>query len=217
MAVRTYGSLVVMLAVLLALVGCSFNVGSGTIIDENRPVSGFSRISVAGPVTVIVEENGNESLTISADDNLLPSLTAAVSNNTLELAVEPGVSIGPTQNVVYRISVKDLRSFSLTGSGEADLKNIDTDELTIEIAGSGQITVSGHADTQIVDVSGSGDYVAETLESSAATITLSGSGSAVVNASQTLDVTIDGSGNVEYLGDPTVKQELNGSGGVQKR
>lgn len=166
---------------------------------------------------MIVEQGGSESLNISADDNLLPYLTSDVRGDTLELGIKPGASIQPSQNVVYRISVKSLRGFSLSGSGEVDLKNIDTDELSIEISGSGKITAAGRAGTQAVTISGSGDYLAEALESSAATLDISGAGEALVNASQRLDVTISGTGSVEYLGDPAVSQDVSGTGEVQKR
>ena len=210
-----FGSLMVILAALLA--GCSFNKGSGNVVDDTRSVSGFSRISVGGNAKVVVDQDGSESLTISAEDNLLPFLTSQVRGDTLELGIQTDVSIRPTRDIVYHITVKELRGLSISGSGDVDLRNVDTDELAIEVDGSGEITAAGRAGTQTISVSGSGNYHANDLESSVTVIDIAGSGSAQVSASQSLDVTISGSGDIEYSGDPSVKKRISGSGEVRKR
>ena len=212
-----FGSLMVILAALLALAGCSFNKGSGNVVDDARSVSGFSRISVGGNAKVIVDQDGSESLTISAEDNLLPLLTSQVSGDTLELGIQTGESIRPTKDIVYHITVKELRGLSISGSGDVDIRNVDTDELAIRVDGSGTITAAGRADTQTITISGAGDYQANDLESSVTVIDIAGTGSAQVSASQSLDVTISGSGNIEYSGDPAVKKSISGSGEVRKR
>jgi hypothetical protein len=217
MTMFRFGSLMVILAALLALAGCSFNKGSGNVVDDTRSVSGFSRISVGGNAKVIVEQNGSESLTISAEDNLLPYLTSQVRGDTLELGIQTDVSIRPTRDIVYHITVKELRGLSISGSGDVDIRNVDTDQLAIEVDGSGEITAAGRADTQTISISGAGDYQAKDLESSVTVIDIAGTGSAQVSASQSLDVTISGSGDIEYSGDPSVTKSISGSGEVRKR
>jgi hypothetical protein len=217
MTMLRFGSLMVIVAALLALAGCSFNNGSGKVVDDTRSVSGFSRISVGGNAKVIVDQDGRESLTISAEDNLLPYLTSQVRGDTLELGIQDGESIRPTRDIVYHITVKDLRGLSISGSGDVDIRNVDTDQLMIEVDGSGKITAAGRADTQTISISGQGDYQAKDLESSTTVIDIAGSGSAQVSASQSLDVTISGSGDIEYSGDPSVKKSISGSGEVRQR
>ena len=75
---------------------------------------------------------------------------------------------------------------------------------------------TGKADSQDIDISGSGSYEALDLESKEAEIDLGGSGKASVNVLDDLDVTISGSGSVQYRGNPTVIQDIRGSGEVRK-
>ncbi len=74
----------------------------------------------------------------------------------------------------------------------------------------------GEADEQEIDISGSGDYRAEGLDSKLVKIGVSGAGSAIVNASEELDANVSGAGSVEYVGDPTVEQDVSGAGRVSK-
>ncbi len=75
-------SLGMLLLALLLLGGCSSlpggTAGSGTAKTETRPVAGFTSIELAGTGDVQVKQTGTESLTVTADDNLLPLLTTEV-------------------------------------------------------------------------------------------------------------------------------------------
>ncbi len=75
----------IVLALLLVSSGCSTVSGSGNVVTETRQVSGFNRIDLAGSGEVTIQQGDAESLTIEADDNVLPRLTSEVSNSTLKL------------------------------------------------------------------------------------------------------------------------------------
>jgi hypothetical protein len=49
---------------------------------ESRQVSGFTKIELSGSGELKIEQTGTESLTISAEDNVLPKITSEVSDNT---------------------------------------------------------------------------------------------------------------------------------------
>ena len=70
--------------------------GSGKVITEPRTVSGFNAVLLKGAGALTIEENGTESLTISADDNLLPYVTAEVSGGRLTLSTKDNTSISPS-------------------------------------------------------------------------------------------------------------------------
>ena len=53
-------------------------VGSGTAATESRSVSDFRGVSVSGVGQVILENTGTESLTITAEDNIMPLLESEV-------------------------------------------------------------------------------------------------------------------------------------------
>jgi Putative auto-transporter adhesin, head GIN domain len=108
--------------------------------------------------------------------------------------------------VVYKLTVKKLNGIALSGSGSINGKALAADSMKIESSGSGEITTAGSTDRMEVVISGSGSVHGEGLKSKDARVEIEGSGSAIVAASERLDVNINGSGNVEYIGDPKAAQ-----------
>ena len=56
----------------MVIAGCSVVTGSGQVGSETPPVSGFTGVSLTDVGEGIVEQGESESLTIEADDNVLP-------------------------------------------------------------------------------------------------------------------------------------------------
>jgi hypothetical protein len=140
-----------------------------------------------------------------------------VRDGKLILSVNDNTSIRPTEQITYRLTVKDLSEIEISGSGTADAKGIQTDRLASVISGSGKIIIAGKANEQVIVISGSGDFLGEGLKCKKAAITVSGSGKAVLAVSDTLDATISGSGSTKYVGEPKVNTKVSGSGSVQKK
>jgi hypothetical protein len=165
---------------------------------------------------VIVEQGGTESLSIEAEDNLLPDLTSDTSSGTLRLGTREGVDLHPTLPFTYRVTVKDLAGLQLSGSGSVTAAGITTPAISIDMSGSGDVTIDGNADNQAVSLSGSGDYDAGNLVSRHSSAEISGSGDVTVNALETLEAEISGSGNATYTGNPQVSQNISGSGELRR-
>ena len=76
---------------------------SGNMESESRSVSGFTAIKLTGSGEVTIDQTGTDSLTIEADDNVLPKVTSNVVDGTLMLGVEGNVSSStPIKFVVTR-------------------------------------------------------------------------------------------------------------------
>jgi Putative auto-transporter adhesin, head GIN domain len=206
-----------MLTVML-LAACSITRGSGQITSESRQVSGFSKVELSGSGELTLEQTGTESLTISAEENLLPKLTSEVSDDTLVLRSTSNAKIIPTQPIKYSLTVKDLSGLAVSGSGSVTMSKLATAALSTNISGSGAVTASGTADQQDLKISGSGRYQAEQLTSKTVKVDMSGSGVASVHTSDALDLHMSGSGTLTYTGDPKqVTQQISGSGKVIKK
>ena len=208
---------VTLLAVGLLLAACSVTRGSGQLATQSREVSGFTKVELSGGGELTIQKSGSESLSISAEDNLLPRLTSEVSNDTLILGTEPNTTILPQQPVTYTVTVKDLTGVAVSGSGNVRVLDLTTSALGISVSGSGTITVNGTVDDQDLEISGSGRYEAAQLTSKTVKAEISGSGTANVLATDVLDVEISGSGTVTYTGNPQVEQEISGSGKLIKK
>jgi hypothetical protein len=213
--------------------------GSGKIVTEERTVSGFDQVVLAGLGDLTITQGERESLTITADDNLMDYIQSTVDGRTLMLGIDVDdlsdviTTYNPTR-LEYDLVVKDLSSLNLAGSGNASMETLDTDELILTVAGSGNITIddltadrvetnlpgsgnitlSGSVPDQMVTIAGSGNYIAPNLKSASTNVFIGGSGNVTVWASDELDINIAGSGQVDYYGSPTVSQQILGSGEV---
>ena len=237
----TRGPIVVIVVALVAglfLSACGAEVrGSGNVTSESRDVSDFDEVVLEGIGNLTIQQTGSETLTIEAEDNIIPYLKTEVEGDRLVIGVEDNTAINSSEPINYRLTVKDLNALTLSGSGNIATTAISTDELAltvsgsgnigapdtstdelqVELSGSGSVRAAGKADSQDIDIPGFGSYDAEDLESRETEIDLGGSGRATVNVSDELDVRISGSGSVEYSGDPTVSQDISGSGNVRQR
>jgi hypothetical protein len=205
---------------LTALVGgCSGggSAGSGKVQTQTRNVQGFDSVEFSGAGTLSIQQTGTDSLKIQADDNILPALTSDLAGTTLRLGVRPGTNIGRATNIRYVVTVKHLGGIILSGAGDVKATDVNGPHLSIANSGAGRITVSGRADDQVVELSGTGEYDGANLASQDADVSVSGTGTAVVNASRTLNAHVTGVGSVEYLSNPQVTKDITGIGTVHKR
>lgn len=215
---RVYGFLALVLA--FGAAGCGAidaKNGSGNVISESRPVKDFTGVELSGSGKLIIEQSDVESLTIMADDNLLPELTAEVRDSKLLLGTRNFISINPTGFVTYKLLVKNLNSIGISGGAEIDVKGLRTDSLTVGVSGAGDMTITGETNDQTIAISGAGKYHAEGFKSKKASVSISGIGSALLAVSDSLDVHVSGAGEVEYIGDPHVTQDVSGAGTVKKK
>ncbi|MBF6592525.1 MAG: DUF2807 domain-containing protein, partial [Ktedonobacterales bacterium] len=115
-------------ALTLVLVGCARVGGSGSssLKTETRTVSGFTRVTLAGNGELTIEQTGVESLTITADATILPSLTADVVDGQLTLGIKPNVSLQTSNPIRYHLTVKQLSALAITGSGDATMAKLTT-------------------------------------------------------------------------------------------
>jgi hypothetical protein len=209
--------------------------GSGNIITEERNVSGFDRVTLAGFGEVSVEQGETESLTVSTDDNIMPYVRTEVRNNTLILDFDDtgsNRSYNPTDGIKFSLVVKDLNRIDISGAGSFEVNTFETEALLVDLSGAGNleiydmtaselvvrqsgagtVVVSGEVNGQELTHSGVGSYHAADLESETAIIDISGAGSATVWVTESLDIQISGLGNVIYYGNPRITQDISGLG-----
>jgi hypothetical protein len=214
--------------------------GSGHVITEARTVALFSHISASGIDVLNITQGEPQSLTIAADDNILPLFETEVTGDTLRISRQQrnwgwgcvGMSI--SNPVTINVTLKQISKLEVSGGARIRAGNIVADDLAIEesgatelaitalkaqtlnvrINGSADCNLAGRADKQTIAISGSGHYQAGKLASQSAALAISGSGDAEVWAAETLDLSISGSGSIEYHGRPRLTQRVSGSGRV---
>ncbi len=162
-------------------------------------------------------QGDTESLTIEADDNVIPNLTSDVKDGTLRLDRKAGLGLRSVSPIRYRVTMPKLEGLVLSGSGTITANDLTVDALSSEISGSGVVVVTGTAGSQNVSVSGSGRHEASQLATERAVADVSGSGEILLTVSTELKATISGSGTVTYSGDPQVSESISGSGKLVKK
>ena len=206
-------------ALVLALgvcpVACGGVRGSGNVKTESRLVSDFNKVEVSGSAKLIVAQGETESLSVTADDNLLQYVSSEVTDSKLMLGSIGVMSMSPTAPITYNLTVKRLNAIGASGDITVEAKGIQTDSLVIAVSGSGDISISGESPEQKIAISGSADYKAEDFHTKDTTIAISGSGKVVVAVSNRLDVKVSGAGDVRYVGKPEVTKEISGEGSVE--
>lgn len=191
-------------------------VGSGIVVTESRSVSGFRTVSVRDAGRLVIERTGSESLTITAEDNILPLLESSVRNGRLDLGIRSTGDVRPTREITYRLTVRDLDGLAVSGAVEVDATDIQGDTLTVDLQGSSSLTIDGRTENQEIRVTGSAVYRANELRSRTAKVDLSGNSYAVVRVSDSIEGTATGSSLLEYIGDPEVDVQTSGTASVRR-
>jgi hypothetical protein len=212
--------------------------GSGNMRGESRAISGVHTVSLGWDGEMDIVQGENESLTITADHNILPLITSNVRHGELVITIDrPYRSdlVRPSQPARYELTVRDLSAINVTGSavvaagslqvneltasvsgsGQIHIDNLDATLLVARLTGSGNVAVAGHVGAQEISISGSGAFQAAQLRSRQVSVSVTGSGEATVWAEELLDVTVSGSGRVAYYGQPALRQTVTGSGVIQ--
>ncbi len=213
-------------------------IGSGKLITEDRSVSDFTSIDVSCSADLQLEQGSPLKVSIEGEENIVPLIETTVSGSTLHIDTQPNTPILTTRRLIVHVTVPELDSLRLTGSGDAAVSawkagsleleatgsgdivfnTLQADSLTAHTSGSGDITIrGGQAGSQSIRTSGSGDYSAGSLQGSVAEVVTTGSGDVTVWAEDKLTASSSGSGDIAYYGSPRLNEHESGSGDVYRR
>lgn len=118
--------------------------------------------------------------------------------------------------IVVGMALPESPSFSLRGSGNVELHDVQQRGLDLSIRGSGDIEVSGSVDRFCVEISGSGDVDARDLSASSACLSIAGSGDIDAYVTNQVQARIAGSGDISIRGNPQIRDHsVSGSGKVK--
>lgn len=207
-----------LLLAVLALSACNEETikGSGNVTTEVRPVDKFTAIQLSGIGHLVVERTGTESLSVTADDNLISLFTSEVKNGTLYLSVAKGKT--PSASPTYKVTLSDLRKLGVSGAGSIEATKLDGDDLSISISGAGSGSAAGRADNLTISISGAGSFNAAELKAKRAKVEVSGAGNVTVNASDELDASVSGVGTIWYIGNPPKRStRVSGVGSIKQK
>lgn len=217
---------VLLTTVLALLAGCAFPsdggstvVGSGTVRTEARPIARVGAVEFTNQGDLDIRQGSAESLSVEADDNIIPLIQTTMRDNTLVIATKPGISEVRPSTLRYHLVVQDLHAISISGSGTATVPAFHTSNLDLSLPGSGSIRFDQlQCPSLNLSISGSGQIHLDQLDAQNLSTGVSGSGK-IELAGQTHSQSISISGSGQYAGgglqSSECKIDIAGSGSVQ--
>lgn len=194
--------------------GWSGKRGSGVSATQTRNLAEFHAIRIEGSCDVEATVGGEQSVLVSADDNLIDDLTTEVENGVLVISTRSGSNLSFRVGPKAVVSVRNLDALSIEGSGDARVSGVSSSGFQAKIEGSGDMRVSGNASKLTLSIEGSGDADLSGLECQDASVSIEGSGDARVHCTGSLSAAVSGSGDISYLGTPHTSISISGSGDV---
>jgi hypothetical protein len=206
--------------------------GTGPITTKSYDVDGFTGIGLEISATVYVTQGPEYSVEAEGYRNLVDELDLDVRNGVLRIDF-----FGCVRNVddfrIY-ITMPEIESLAVAGSGDIYSENVITsEELELDIAGSGDMDIAAETNRLEVNIAGSGDMLLEgitevlqirvassgnvqafRMDAQDVEVDIAGSGDVDVVAQNSLKVRIAGSGDVRYRGNPSLDVDIAGSGRV---
>lgn len=214
--------------------------GNGEIKKETREISAYTSLFSGGAIDIQIAYGNSNSVTLEADENLLPYIETSVENGRLSIKAKKNVNLQHRSKIIAHVSMTKITSLQVSGSsnirgdgafsndGKTDISisgsgNIylgfdSFKELRLSTSGSGNINLKrGSVNTIDAKVSGSGNIDCQNIISNDVNAAISGSGNVKVYANNSIDAKISGSGNVFYKGTATnIQSKVAGSGKVMK-
>jgi hypothetical protein len=196
------------LSSLLVLVACNWSdpfgrpiEGLGNLKTETRPVDRFTAISLSVPADLEIEQTGQESLELTADDNLLSLYISEVRDGTLHLAEGKNLS---GKRPRFKVTLSKLQKLAVSGAGLIKASNLDGDSLSISVSGGANGSIAGRSNNLTISVSGTGSLNAADLQARRAKVVVRGIGDVTVNATKEIDASVIGIGTFSYVDQPNL-------------
>lgn len=129
-------------------------------------------------------------------------------NNRMIYSGEPGFKVV--------ITLPDVSSVKVSGAGKFVYKEIEQDELNLDISGSGSIKTSGNVKRLEAEVSGAGKVSASSLKAAQGRLSVSGAGTIKAHVTESVVARVSGAGTVKIEGSPAQRDtKVSGIGEIR--
>lgn len=211
--------------------------GNGNMTTITRTTDSYDAIKCAGSMDFILISGTEGNITIEGEENLLEYIITEVKDNVLKVKVKKGKNLKFSKNKTIKITIpfENISKVSLSGSGDLWNKdvinttnldvalagsgnivlNVKTSSIEGSVAGSGDLTLKGSTNNLEAKVAGSGDFHGFELQANNTEVSVAGSGDAEVVSSQSIKARVAGSGDIVYKGNPKKEDtKVAGSGSI---
>ncbi len=187
-------------ALTVSSIGATASAETVTITPDLKD---FSRVELRTAADVDITVGEDFSVTVTADDKLLEKTEVIVKGDRLlikrknedERSFFNWNRDGEMEVVITMPMIEEME---INGSGDTNIRGVDSQELELNINGSGNLDVTGKANSLEVSINGSGDINMEEVTGGNVDASINGSGDIEIygGACQTIEIDINGSGNI---------------------
>jgi hypothetical protein len=182
---------------------------SGPTIMRDYPWTGGDTLRIDVPASLVYTQGPTSKLTITGSKGLLDRLT--VENG--RVGIDGWTGDAPSVKIV--MTAPNVTDFEVSGAQRLSIANYKQDQLTIGVAGAGDVVARGEAGHTTLRISGTGNADLGGLTGDDSRVRISGTGRATIAPKLSADVTISGMGQVTLLTHPaTLNQRISGMGSV---
>ena len=192
-------------------------------ITEELEYSHFINVDVSSAFHVVIIQDTEYRVIISADERIFDKINVTKTGNTLSIRTEPNTITASAPRATIRMPNLDKlvlsgasigtvqgfsssNSFSIELSGASSLKIEDTHvgDFEAKISGASTLTGEGSANNLISIVSGASRLDLTNFPVINSDLSLSGASQITVNLEGTLDAIVSGASTLYYIGEPTM-------------
>ncbi len=187
--------------------------GSGNIVTELREVSEFSQVSVGGVFKAEITAGKDFSVSVEADDNLLPLIETEVRGDTLKISTDSRLE--SARPIVVRVTAPNIAGVKASGAADVNLSGVQNRSLSLSLSGASKMTAAGNSDSVEATVSGASSLAAYDLTADLASVDTSGASRTYINASSRLFADASGASTILYKGSPEVRRNSSGASTIR--
>lgn len=227
-----------LLSVFLLLTGCGAGLtGSGRRVTEERTVPAFRVLEVHSAIEVTATR-GARTLSIEADDNVLPFVETTVIGDRLVIRLAPATALWGTSRPVevqvandvfegvdasgasvVRLPATRVGTLPLSASGASSLEvtGVDADDVDVTLDGASKVKATGRATAMHLSLHGASYASVTELPVDRLTLALHGASKASARVTVAVQGEASGASSVELQGNPgRVDVSLSGASTVQR-
>ena len=235
--------LLILMVVVVTSPSCQYMLGkrvngNGNIKTQDHSVSTFKNVEVSGAIDLYVSQGDIKPVKIETDENLQQYILVIQEGDRIIIETKEGFNLHPSRktkvyvtapvyntidvsgasNIIGQSKIINTENLSLqvTGAGDINME-VNAPAIHAEVSGAGVVNLKGETKTFDIGLSGAGKVHCYELLSENTKVDISGAGEAAVYASVKLDAQVSGAGSVSYKGGATnVAQQVSGAGSVKK-
>jgi hypothetical protein len=210
------------LAVSLLLAGCSLLqqtglllVGEGDVKTETRQLNSFDSVEFNGGVRFELTVGQPASVTVAAQENLLPITVTEVVNG--KLTVRTTRPYSTSQGITVTVTTPALTAIVVNGGVAGTVNAIATTDFTVDADGGANLTLTGTCTTLTLSANGGATVDGTGLTTANAAVNVNGGAQATITVSGQVTGSANGGATLNLLGHPgSVNVSTNGGASVHQ-